>query len=176
MKLISEKRFQLYYILVAIILTAVLGVFYYNNLKVKSSSNSAEHAQEVLRKNDNVLLDILDIETGVRGYIISENDVYLDTFNNAVKAMNKNLSALSELTQANRQQSIQVDSLKIMTGKKLVLLQKIIDDRRYDLMDDNEKAAILKDGKVITNEIKNIISKINVDEYNALKLRKTDYF
>jgi CHASE3 domain sensor protein len=46
---------------------------------------------EVLRKNDNVLLDILDIETGVRGYIISENDVYLDTFNNAV-AMNSNLS------------------------------------------------------------------------------------
>jgi CHASE3 domain sensor protein len=33
----------------------------------------------------------LDIETGVRGYIISENDVYLDTFNNAVKAMNSNL-------------------------------------------------------------------------------------
>jgi CHASE3 domain sensor protein len=73
-------------------LTTVLAVFYYNNLKVKSSSNSAEHAQEVLRKNDNVLLDILDIETGVRGYIISENDVYLDTFNNAVIAMNSNLS------------------------------------------------------------------------------------
>jgi CHASE3 domain sensor protein len=72
-------------------LTTVLAVFYYNNLKVKSSSNSAEHAQEVLRKNDNVLLDILDIETGVRGYIISENDVYLDTFNNAVIAMNSNL-------------------------------------------------------------------------------------
>jgi CHASE3 domain sensor protein len=90
MKLISEKRFQLYYILVAIILTTVLAVFYYNNLKVKSS-DSAEHAQEVLQKNDNVLLDILDIETGVRGYIISENDVYLDTFNNAV-AMNSNLS------------------------------------------------------------------------------------
>jgi CHASE3 domain sensor protein len=34
---------------------------------------------------------ILD-ETGVRGYIISENDVYLDTFNNAVIAMNSNLS------------------------------------------------------------------------------------
>jgi hypothetical protein len=33
MKLISEKRFQLY--IVAIILTTVLAVFYYNNLKVK---------------------------------------------------------------------------------------------------------------------------------------------
>ncbi|MEZ7506513.1 PAS domain S-box protein [Flavobacterium sp. Arc2] len=174
MKLISEKRFQLYYILVAIILTTVLGVFYFNNLKVKSSSDSAEHAQEILRKNDNVLLDILDIETGVRGYIISENDIYLDTFNNAVKAMNKNLSVLSELTRDNTHQNIQVDSLKIMTSKKLVLLQKIIDDRPYELLDENEKVAILKDGKVITDVIKNIISKINVEEYNALKLRKTE--
>jgi CHASE3 domain sensor protein len=70
-------------------LTTVLAVFYYNNLKVKSSSSSAEHAGG-LAQNDNV--DILDIETGVRGYIISENDVYLDTFNNAVIAMNSNLS------------------------------------------------------------------------------------
>jgi PAS domain S-box-containing protein len=174
MKLISEKRFQLYYILVAIILTTVLAVFYYNNLKVKSSSNSAEHAQEVLRKNDNVLLDILDIETGVRGYIISENDVYLDTFNNAVIAMNSNLFTLSELTHDNPQQNIQVDSLQIMTAKKLILLQKIIDDRKLNLLDEYEKVAILEDGKVITDKIKSIIFKINVDEYNALKLRKTE--
>jgi PAS domain S-box-containing protein len=174
MKLISEKRFQLYYILVALILAAVLGVFYYNNLKVKSSSYSAEHAQEVLRKNDNVLLDILDIETGVRGYIISENDIYLETFNNAVKAMNTNLSTLSELTRNNPEQNSQVDSLKIMTSKKLILLQKIIDDRKSNLLDEYEKIAILKDGKVITDEIKSIISQINVDEYNALKLRKTE--
>jgi PAS domain S-box-containing protein len=174
MKLISDKRFQLYYILVAIILAAVLGVFYYNNLKVKSTSDSAEHAQEVLRKNDNVLLDILDIETGVRGYIISENDVYLDTFNNAVKAMNSNLSSLSELTYDNPQQNIQVDSLQIMTSKKLILLQKIIDDRKLNLLDEYEKVAILEDGKVITDKIKSIIFKINVDEYNALKLRKTE--
>jgi hypothetical protein len=38
MKLISEKRFQLYYILVAIILTTVLAVFYYNNLKVNQAA------------------------------------------------------------------------------------------------------------------------------------------
>jgi zona occludens toxin (predicted ATPase) len=29
-------------------------------------------------------------------------------------------------------------------------------------------------GKVITDKIKSIIFKINVDEYNALKLRKTE--
>ena len=174
MKLILEKRFQLYYILVSIILASVLGIFYYNNLQVKSSSDSAEHAQVILHKNANVLLDILDIETGVRGYIISENDIYLETFNNAVKAMKGNLAALSMLTKNNTPQNIQVDSLKMMTSKNLFLLQKIIDDRKIGLLDENEKIAILEDGKVITDNIKSIIAKINIDEYNVLKLRKIE--
>ena len=174
MKLILEKRFQLYYILVSIILASVLGIFYYNNLQVKSSSDSAEHAQVILHKNANVLLDILDIETGVRGYIISENDLYLETFNNAVKAMKGNLTALSMLTKNNASQNIQVDSLKILTSKNLFLLQKIIDDRKIGLLDENEKIAILEDGKVITDNIKSIIAKINIDEYNVLKLRKIE--
>jgi hypothetical protein len=54
----------------------------------------------------------------------------------------------------------------------LILLQKIIDDRKLNLLDEYEKVAILEDGKVITDKIKSIIFKINVDEYNALKLRK----
>jgi CHASE3 domain sensor protein len=69
MKLISEKISTLLYI-GRIILTTVLAVFYYNNLKVKSTLQST--CAGGLAQNDNVLLDILDIETGVRGYIISE--------------------------------------------------------------------------------------------------------
>ncbi|WP_367753608.1 PAS domain S-box protein [Flavobacterium sp. WC2430] len=174
MKLISEKRFQLYSILIAIILAMVLAVFYYNNLKVKSTSDSTDLAQEILRKNDNVLLDILDIETGVRGYIISENSLFLETFNNAVKAMNRNLSALSILTQNNPKQQSQVNSLKSKTSEKLILLKKLIDDRNINLLNDDEKITILKNGKIITDEIKDIISDINYDEYNSLKLRKIE--
>tara|TARA_R110000868_G_scaffold108031_4_gene295172 strand:+ start:7151 stop:10504 length:3354 start_codon:yes stop_codon:yes gene_type:complete len=174
MKLISEKRFQLYSILIAIILAMVLAVFYYSNLQVKSTSDSTDLAQEILRKNDNVLLDILDIETGVRGYIISENSLFLETFNNAVKAMNRNLSALSVLTQNNPKQQKQVNSLKAKTSEKLILLKKLIDDRNINLLNETEKITILKNGKIITDEIKDIISDINYDEYNSLKLRKTE--
>jgi len=174
MKLISEKRFQLYYILVAIILASVLAIFYYNNLKVKSTSDSTELAQEILRKNDNVLLDILDIETGVRGYIISENNLFLETFNNAVIAMDRNLEAFSVLTKDNPKQSNQVASLKLKAAEKLILIRKLLDDRNTNLLKESEKIDILKKGKIITDEIKDIISDINYDEYNSLKQRKME--
>ncbi len=174
MKLLSEKKFQLYYILVAIILAFILLVFCYNNLKVKSTKESAELAQEILRKNDIVLLDILDIETGVRGYIISENDIFLETFNNAVRALNRNLSSLSVLTSNNPKQNNQVGSLRTKISEKIILIRQLIDDRNKNLLNDNEKIAILKGGKVITDQIKNIISDINYDEYKLLKQRKVE--
>lgn len=174
MKLISEKKFQLYYILVAIILASVMAVFYYNNLKIKSTTDSAELAQEILSKNDNVLLDILDIETGTRGYVISDNNLFLETFNNAVRALNKNLAELSVLTNDNPKQSNRVATLKIKTADKLALNRKFIDDRNENLLDDDEKIAILKKGKIITDEIKDIISAINYDEYNSLKKNKIE--
>ncbi len=174
MKLISEKRFQLYSILIAVILALVLAVFYYNNLKVKSTSDSTDLAQEILRKNDNVLLDILDIETGVRGYIISENNLFLETYTNAVAALNKNLEILTILTKNNPKQQEQVNSLKVKTAKKLILIKKLIADRNINQLNDQEKITILKNGKIITDEIKDIISDINYDEYKSLKLRKIE--
>ena len=174
MKLISEKKFQLYSILIAVVLALVLAVSYYNNLKIKSTSDSADLAQEILRKNDNLLLDILDIETGVRGYIISENNLFLETYTNATKALNKNLDALAALTKNNSKQQAQVNSLKAKITEKLILIQKLIDDRNVKQLNENEKITILTNGKVITNEIKEIISDINYDEYTFLKLRKIE--
>jgi hypothetical protein len=68
---------------------------------------------------------------------------------------------------------MQVDSLQIMTAKNWFYYKnhwwQEIKFIRWIW-----KVAILKDGKVITDKIKSIIFKINVDEYNALKLRKTE--
>jgi hypothetical protein len=46
---------------------------------------------------------------------------------------------LSELTHDNPQQNIQVDSLQIMTAKKIDFT-KIIDDRKLNLLDEYEKS------------------------------------
>ena len=80
MKLTSDKITTFFFTLLAIALIATLVVFYNNTKKVKLSANLVEHTQEVLVKSNNVLLDILNIESGSRGYVLTENEAFLKPF------------------------------------------------------------------------------------------------
>jgi hypothetical protein len=80
------------------------------------------------------------------------------------------------LTKDNPKQSDQVGSVKIKTAEKLILIRKLLDDRNTNLLDENEKIEILRKGKVITDEIKDIISNINfiIETYATAELCTTN--
>src|ERR1022692_3956953 len=76
MKFVLEKNIKLFYFLSAVILISVLVIFYTNTRKVKSTSESVEHTQEVLSKSDKVLLDIVNTQVGFRhNRVMSERKV-----------------------------------------------------------------------------------------------------
>jgi CHASE3 domain sensor protein len=83
MKFTHEKVTTLFYVLAATLLVAVLGFFYLNNQKVRITSDWVEHTQEVLRTSDAVLLDIISIETGARGFVLTWEDNFLVAFNHS---------------------------------------------------------------------------------------------
>ena len=174
MKLLFEKRIQLFYFFVVALSLSLLLIFYYNSLKVKSTSNSIEHTQNVIRISDNILLDILDIETIARGYIITGNDDFLEPFNTAINTMNKNLAALSVLTRDNPNQQVRIDSLKVKSAEKLILIKKTIEDRKQNGLTEIEKMQILKEGKIATEKIKSLLTDINSSEFKLLKQRKIE--
>ncbi len=119
MKLSLEKKTTFIFFLVAIPLICILVMYYNNTKQVKLTSDSVEHTQEVLHKSDNILLDILNIETGSRGYILTGNVLFLVPFNDAVANINKDLEELSSLTSDNPKQHLRIDSLKKITLSKL---------------------------------------------------------
>src|ERR1035437_9451561 len=98
MKFTIEKKIIFFFFLAAIALISVLVIFYYNGQKIKSTSGIVEHTQEILRKNDNIFLDVLNIETGSRGYILTGNAIYLKPFNDAAAIINSEITELAILT------------------------------------------------------------------------------
>ena len=112
MKFSSDKKNLFFFSIAGIALVSVLVIFYFKIQKVKSTNDWVEHTQEVLRKSDNVLLDVLNIETGSRGFMLTGNEVFLTPFYEAVIKIGNDITDLTILTKDNPSQQSRIDSLK----------------------------------------------------------------
>ena len=172
MKFSLEKKIIFFFLLAAIALVSVLVIFYYNTQKIKSTSDLVEHTQEVLRKSDDVLMDVLNIETGSRGYSLTGNELYLDPYNNAIITTNSNIEKLALLTKDNPNQQSRMDSLKKVVEERLAFTKNSIAARKQNRLNDSEKIMSDGNGKILTDKIRSIIADINSEEFRLLEQRK----
>src|SRR5665647_3333249 len=174
MKFILEKRITLFYVLLGSALVSILVFFYYNAKKVRNANDILEHTQEVLRMNNDVLLDIVDMETGARGYLLTDNDIFLEPYKNGRASINTNLAKLAFLVCDNPNQMVRVKSLKVASDARLVSVNMQIDANKMNVLNETDKEEIILNGKILTDKIRSIISEINTEELGLLSLRKKE--
>lgn len=174
MKFIFEKKAFLFYVLSAVLLSTVLAIFYLNNQKDIASTKKLIHTQEVISKSNEVLLDVLTVETEFRGYLLSGNTGFLETYNGFKSKTYTNLESLTVLTKYSENQEIRIGVLKKEVVNRLVLIEKYIANKNPSLLSNNQKKAIIHEGKILTDKIRNAIRAINKEEFGLLKVRKIE--
>jgi PAS domain S-box-containing protein len=174
MKFILGKKTTLFYILSVLILTTVLFVFYVNSQKESASSARMMHAQKIIGKSQDVLLDALNVETGFRGFLLSRDESFLEPFNDGQATIYKNIDTLISLTKDNPNYQNEVTTLKKAAEERITYTQKHIEEQKQNVLSDRQKIAIIEEGKSLTNEIRNSIASINNEELKLLKLRKAE--
>lgn len=174
MKSSLEKKIIFILSLTGFALLLVLVIFYYNTQKVKSTGLLVDHTEEVLRLNDDVLLDVLNIETDFKGYLITGDNSFLEAFGQAVILINKDIDELALITRDNLDQQLRIDSLKIATENKLIFTKQMIKNRSHDLLNETEKIEGLVLGKILIDKIRDIITNISSEEFRLLKDRKSE--
>ncbi len=174
MRFTFEDKTKLFFPLTVAVLISILAVFYYSTRKVKQTNDLVEHTQEVLHMSDIVLLDLLNIENGIRGYILTGNILFLEPYSIAKNKINNDLSVLESLTTDNPDHQVRIDSLKSLVGEKLVLTGKLLEGWKLMEFTETEKSTNLENGKVINDQIRRLIAVINLEEFSLLKIRKID--
>ncbi|MES2575858.1 MAG: PAS domain S-box protein [Bacteroidota bacterium] len=174
MKFIFEKKAFLFYIISAILLSTVLAIFYLNSQNDISSTKKLIHTQEVISKSNEVLLDVLTIETGFRGYLLSGDISFLEPYNAFKSKADTNLDDLAILIKHSENQEIRMAVLKKALTDRLVLIDKYAADKSPDLLSNTQKKAIIQEGKALTDKIRNTIVAINNEEFGLLKVRKIE--
>jgi PAS domain S-box-containing protein len=172
MKLLLSKTSLFIYLLTVVGLLILLLLFFRNTKKVQATADMVEHTQIVLSKSNDILLDVLNIETGIRVYLLSKNETFLEPYNISIITITKNLDEIKELTKDNPKQQIVVDSMIATAKLRASMLEKEIKMFKAFQLSETEKVLKIIEGKNLSDKIKYRIELLNTEEFRLLKERK----
>ena len=117
----------------AVLFFLISGAVSFSNVQVlKTDNGKIVHSHEVIAALDAFLSTMQDAETGQRGFLLTDNEKYLQPYDDAVSKANSQLSAIAMLTHDNSTQQISLSQLKPHVEAKLAELKQTIDLRRGD--------------------------------------------
>jgi PAS domain S-box-containing protein len=128
------------------------------------------HTYEVIEEIDNLNNSILDMESQVRGYIISGNVVFLNNLPAETATTKQQLTRLKQLTNDNPKQQAYIKTLSDLVDAKLDFQQELLIAYKSSSQSALAMIASLR-GKAITDNFKSVITKMHNEEQRLLALR-----
>ena len=107
------------------------GAISFVNVQVlKNNNQKILHSHDVMGALNDLLSTIQDAETGQRGFLLTNNERYLEPYNNALGRAGPDLGRLAELTADNARQQTNIAELRRHVDAKLNELKETIELRR----------------------------------------------
>jgi signal transduction histidine kinase len=105
------RQLTLSAIAVAVGLAVLFAVLFYAIVSLRDRSLEAQRSQQVIAAASELQTLVVDMETGVRGFILTDDEKYLDPWRNALRRYPRARSTLLRLTEGNpaqHQRAVQI--------------------------------------------------------------------
>jgi len=136
-------------------------------------NDQVQRNHEVKEELSAVLRLVVDAETGQRGYLITDDPVYLEPYQEAISQIDARLARLDGLTKASAPQQQRMYQLRRIESEELAVLQQTIqlDKEGRDL----EAGQIVMSGvgRQRMDELRHVVAEMEKDEDRLLAIRAT---
>lgn len=154
-----------------VILVVVGWITYANTQELTISRGQQEHTHAVLEQTELILNDLVNAETGQRGYLLTGFDRYLAPYRQATTSIASDVERLAKLIEDNPHQVSRVETLKPLVQQKLGELENTITLRK-DKGFDAALAEVATDrGKITMDNIRGVMSQMVSEEQSLLAER-----
>lgn len=166
--------------IVILIMLGVIGNSYVNFTKESEAVHWNVNTYEVIQASHDVLISLLNMETGARGFVITGDEKFLEPFNQGEIEYEHYYNKLKELTEGNFEQQQQLINLEKEYKDWLNWEnRKIIDVRKQvssgDLKLEDLTATIQSgEGKDMVDNLRSILEDINEEEQRLLESKNID--
>ncbi|WP_158826266.1 response regulator [Mucilaginibacter lacusdianchii] len=158
---------------ISIVLVFVVGILSYRSInQLQNNQEDVEHSQQIISTSRDILQNLTDAETGMRGYVATNKDKFLDPYKAALPRINLALRHLQDLTVNDLDQQNYVTELAALTDSQLEILKRNIDQRAQVGLDYMIQHDMIISGKAIMDRTRNTISRIVSIENKSVQLGK----
>jgi len=167
---VDQKLFAgIIYVASIILFITLLSSFGLKNLK--QASNLADHTQITTDKLNRLSADVIDIQTSMRGFIISEKPEYLEPMHKAKSDLPVLIEELDSLLSDNQHQLSRLDSLNQLIYARLQNADMINSKVSSGDKDGALRLFQSERGKRLTDSIRSLIDRMKLEENTLLKIR-----
>ena len=160
----------------ALIILACISTVSYRSLReFVENAGWVEHTQNVMRETEAVLSDLKDVDSGVRGYLISGEKRFLAPYVDGLASLPVHMHRLKELTVDNDDQQKQIRDLGKLVNQRLqqaALFLKMAGSKHL-LVSEPARIHIIA-SKVTMDEIRNVVRDMRAREEKLLVQREAD--
>jgi methyl-accepting chemotaxis protein len=156
----------------ALLISGVVSVISYRStVELLEIAGWVTHTHRVLEKLAQVGTTASDAETAGRGYLITGEETYLEPYQLAIGAVNRQLEDIKELTADNRNQQKRGATLRALIASKLAILKETIELRKSKGLTAAAQFMLNDRGRKLMDDIRQLISEMQDEEHELLSQR-----
>ena len=152
-----------------------LGAFSWLRYRIDRSQQWVDHTNQVLGESNQLLTALLNAETGVRGYALTQSPEFLEPYSMAQSSLSKRLNRLKELVSDNPQQTSRLQNITQNMKQRVRTLLEII-----DLINRSDSKTLKKvdldrlivQGKVEMDKLRLSLDQFDQQERELLNVRR----
>jgi len=162
-------------------LTAIIAFLLNFNITLFSETQAqVQHTMQVEMRNQDVLISLINMETGLRGYAVGGAETFLDPFNQGQAQFKSAVADLRDLTKDNPAQQERLQRLEDSETKWLADANDLRSSREQANGDPVKTAAFIIDfnkanGKAAMDAMRGVITEIHGNEDSLMGTRTAKF-
>ncbi len=162
-------------LLLAVIIVSLTTALAYRTLNTLDYSQYwVDHTWEVINQVEHIMGSAKDAETGVRGYLITDDTSYLTPYNRALVELPKSMQRFQLLTRDNPAQKERGELFAATIEQRLDLLAETARLRESGETDSMHALVVSGTGKAQMDRLRSIADEAEAEERRLLLIRTAD--
>ena len=157
------------------LLIFISSVSYRHTTSISDSTKWVMHSYKANMELQKLLSFLKDAETSQRGYIITKDSIFLETFNGTRQKVNSSFISLKKLTADNLKQQNNLETLYLLINKRYNYFTLTLNQSQANPFKSEKLKKEMIIGKNVMDDIRSLVGKMIQLEDTYLEERKLKY-